>query len=196
MAGFMTPQVVTAPAAYPVGLAEVRARLRLETTEDDADLASLIAAATEMAEAYTGRALIERTYRGFLGCFPACRHIDLPRAPLQSVVSVKAYADDDSSVTVDAADYYVDAASLSGRIVLRSGASWPTVGRVANGVEVQWVAGYPDMNDVPADMRDSFRSAILILVGWLNEQRGDEASPKAMPPAAEALLNPWRIYWI
>lgn len=196
MAGFITPQVVTAPADYPVSLAEVRAQLGIETTDEDARLTGLIAAATEMAEAYTGRALLERTYRGFLGCFPACRHLDLPRSPLQSVTHVKAYADDDTSETLDAADYYVDTASLSGRVVLRSGSSWPTVERVANGVEVQWVAGYPGMNEVPSDMRDSFRLAIQVIVAWLNEQRGDEASPKAMPPAAEALLNPWRIYWI
>lgn len=194
MTTFITPVVVTPPAAYPVSLAEVRAQLGIETTDEDPRLTALIAAATEMAEAYTGRALLERTYRGFLGCFPACRHIDMPRSPLQSVTHVKAYADDDAAETLDVGDYYVDTASLTGRIVLRSGSSWPTVARVANGVEVQWVSGFgPDMNDVPSDMRDSFRLAIQVIVGWLFENRGDEQSPKTMPAAAEALLGPWRI---
>lgn len=190
---FITPQIVTPPTTYPVSLAETRAQLGIETTDHDATLAGIIASATELAEVYINQALITRTYKGFLDSFPACRHIDLPRSPLQSVTHVKTYDDADAATTMDAADYYVDAASLTGRIVLRQSGSWPCVERVANGIEIQWVAGY---GDDPADVPEMIRLGVMITVGWLYENRGDEAAPKTLPPAAEALLLPHRIWTV
>jgi uncharacterized phiE125 gp8 family phage protein len=192
--GYITPVVVTPPAQYPVSLAEVRAQLGIETTDEDARLTGLIAAATEMAEQYTNRSFISRSYRGFLDCFPYCGHLELPRAPLQSVTSITTFDDDGDVATVFSADdYYVDTGSTLGRVALRSGSSWPTFTRRSNGAELIWVAGF---GDNPADVPEGIRLAIQVLIGWLNEQRGDEASPKDMPMAAEALLNPYRIFAI
>lgn len=192
----MKPQLVTAPARYPVSLAEARQQLGFDTQDRDPFLAQLIAAATEHVETYTGRALITRTYKGYLNGWPcdpqgwAQRFIRLEKPPLQAVAHVVTYDDSDAATTFDAANYYVDSAGAAGRLVLRRFAVWPVslALRVANAIEVQWTAGY---GDNPGDAPETLRIAVQMMVGVLNEQRGDETAPPMTPPAVQLLLAPY-----
>lgn len=201
----MNPKVTVAPAAYPVDLASVRLQLGLDSEDYDARLAALVAAATAHVEHWTGRSLIQRTYQGFLDWWPtdlqtgAIRNwIALPRPPAISVTSLITYDDTDAPTTFSPSAYYVDVTGPCARIVLRRGQVWPNFPsalRVANGIEVDWVAGYgPNPGDVP----EAIRQAILIVIAAFNEQRGDEAAPvltgQPMPPAAQALLAPYLIW--
>lgn len=198
----MTPILVTPPAKLPVSLAEVREQLRIDHVEDDATLAGLIEAATDLVEVHLNQALITRTYKAYLDQWPEVQYVrrvwsnypwpivrdslELPRAPLQSVTSIKTYDDSDTPTTFSAASYYVDTSSVVGRIALRTGAAWPQPTRTANGIEITWTAGY---GDNPGDIPPRYRLAIIVTVGWLSEQRGDEGSPKVLPTSAEALLG-------
>lgn len=171
----MTPQIVTAPVRYPVTIGDVRAQLRLDAGDDDTAIAGYIAAATANVERMTGLALITRTYKVFLDAWPTdpktggtAGYVKLLWAPLVSVTHVKTYDDDDVATTMSSGDYYVDATSYEGRIVLRSDASWPDVDRVANGIEIQWVAGFgSNAGDVP----EPIRFAILLLISHWHANR-------------------------
>ena len=46
--------------------------------------------------------------------------------------------------------------------------------------------------DRPLIITPSIQSAVLLIVGWLYENRGDDLSPD-IPGPARWLLNPWRI---
>ena len=193
----MNPSVTSAPATYPVSLAEVRQQLAIETQYWDPRLAGLVAAATAHIETLTGRALITRSYRGFLNWWPldsrtgaVKRYIALEKPPLISVTSLTTYDDSDNATVMSPSLYFVDTASTIGRSVLRRGVVWPmfpTALRVANGIQVDWTAGYgPNPGDVPEEIR----LAILMMVGVFNEQRGDETAPPLTPPAVMHLLPP------
>ena len=215
----MTPQLLTAPAKYPVSLAEARFQLGLQTQDFDPRLAGLIAAATSAVETFLNRSLISRSYHGFLDYWPVTgqairgdsapnygagypfgggeiglgffkRALHLPRPPLISVDYVKTYDDTDTATTFDPSNYYVDTAGNEGRLVLRTNSSWTLPTRTANGIEIGWTAGY-GVN--PADVPEPIRLAIQMMVGSFNEQRGDESAPPTIPPAAQALLWPYRI---
>lgn len=182
------------PAAYPVDLAQVRAQLGIDTEDYDARLAGLIAAATEAVEIHIGRALITRGYSGYLNWFPSGPqghirpYIQLEKPPLISVTALTTFDDSDNATVFPATSYYVDAVRTPGRIVLRRGQVWPIPLRMANGIKIDFSAGYgPNPGNVP----ESIRLAILIMVGMFNEQRGDETSAPAMPPAVLALLSPF-----
>lgn len=194
----MNPQVVVPPARYPVSLAEARDQLNIDSEDFDARLAGLIAGATQAVEDWTGRALITRTYRAFLNWWPidrqsnfVMRYVTLERAPLQGFASLKTYDDTDVATTMSAALYYVDTARTLGRVVLRRGAVWPIPLRVANGIELNWTAGYGDNS---GDVPEPIRLAIKMMVGVFNEQRGDETAAPTMPPAAQAILSPYCVW--
>ncbi len=195
----MTPIVVTPPARLPVTLAEVRAHMRMDHVEDDAQFAGLLSSATERAETWLNRALITRTLRATMDAWPVDSlgwtktAIELPRAPLISVTSIKTYDDADVPTTLDASKYFVDTSNLVGRIVARNGQSWPTPTRVAAGIEIIWTAGY---GPNPADVPEPIRLGIAVLAAWFSEQRGDETAPQDVPPAARALLEAYRIWTV
>ena len=59
----MSAILLTAPAAEPLSVAEAKAFLRVEHDDDDAMIASLIAAARNHVEALTRCGLITQTWR-------------------------------------------------------------------------------------------------------------------------------------
>lgn len=163
-------QVVTVAAGDPVSLSEAALHCRVDTTTDHPALQAMIRAATKAAEQYLGRPILTRTYRQFFDAWPCGTELELRRSPLVSVTHVKTYDDADTATTFASSNYYVDTVSQPGRIVLRSAASWPTADRVANPIEVEYMAGYgTDPASVPADIRQ----AVLMLTANLYEHRGE-----------------------
>lgn len=173
MSSLLRLKLVTAPSVEPVTLAEAKAHCRIDEDTDNAVVTALIAAARALAETYTRKAFTTQTWQLFLDAFPACNEIELPRPPLASVTHIKAYSDADAATTFSAANYFVDTASTPGRIVLRDGASWPDAARVANAVEIQFVAGQSDVSLISP----AIKNGILQLANWLYEHRGDGTEP-------------------
>ena len=99
------------------------------------------------------------------------------------------YAPDDSTMVLDPAAYQVDASSAPARLTLKSTVPPPTDLRAINAVAVAFTAGYGDAaDDVPA----GFRAAILELIAFLYEHRGE--APAELPADVLALLAPFRIF--
>ena len=197
---------LTTPAAsLPVTLDEVKHQLNIEDSDTDRDalISGFMRSATSQAEAYTGRVLITQTWTAFWDAWPTMprddeplgegwhigpetlldspgRELFLPKPPLQSVVHVKTWDDNDASTTFAASNYFVDTASVPGRIVLRKSVSAPTITRTANGLEIQFVAGY---GDNLADVEQSIRDGILAMVAFMYENRGD------CPPEKQAVIG-------
>jgi uncharacterized phiE125 gp8 family phage protein len=180
------------PATYPVDLATVRAQLSIDTNDYDARLAGLIATATEMVEVYIGRALITRSCSGYLNWWQQSpeghtrAYLEIATPPLISVSAITTYDDADTPTVFAASNYYVDTVRTPGRVMLRRAAWWPLPTRMANGIQVDFIAGY---GAAPGSIPEQIRLAIQIIVAGLNEQRGDEIAPGAMPPAAISLLS-------
>lgn len=183
-------KLVTAPKDEPVTIADAKLHARVDDDADNAAVTGMIRAARELAETYLRRAIVTQTWAMYLDAFPSEGFIELPRPPLVSVTHVKTYTDADVAATFASTDYYVDTVTAPGRIVLRDGKSWPDVGRVANGVEIQYVAGYGDPDAVPGNIK----MGVLHLVAWLYEHRGDAGM---LPPdsAYAALVGDrvWRV---
>jgi len=85
----MTPLALAPPTAEPVTLAEARQFLRLDQTEEDDLLATLITAARLMIEAGAGRCLIEQRWRVVLDRWPADGAIRLPLSPVMRIEAAR-----------------------------------------------------------------------------------------------------------
>jgi uncharacterized phiE125 gp8 family phage protein len=186
----MPYKVITAPSVEPVTLDEAKNHCRVDGTEDDALIASLIVAARESAEHEIGRALCTQTRELILDSFPPA--FVLRGSPIQSVVSVR-YLDSDSvEVELDPQDYQLDNASEPGYVVPAYGKAWPASFPVPNAVRVRYVCGYGVAADVPA----AIKSWILLAVGTLHAQRETVSMGLSSLPDRfwHRLLDPFRIY--
>lgn len=196
------------PGAEPLTLDETKTFLRVDHDNDDAQISGLIAAARQVCESLTGRSLITRSYSLFLDCWPGgnllwwdgvregadtssrSALLNLPKPPLLSVTCINVYAVDNTFTEFPAADYYVDTAGLPGRIVLKQGVSPPSPGRVANGIEIQFRAGYGAQ---PQHIPVSLRQGMKQMVAHLYEHRGDSPEQALLASGAAALLKPFRL---
>ncbi len=185
--------VVTPPADEPASLAEAKKHCRIDHADDDALIGGYILAARQWAETYLRRALCTQTLELTLDCWPDT--IVLPRPPHQSVTSVS-YLDTAGTLQVlPTTDYQTDLSSdsLAGRIRPAYQKTWPSLQLdVFNPVRIRYVAGY---GSNPSNVPDPIRSAILLLVGHLYENREDVViGPNAteMPRGAKALMDPYR----
>ena len=190
----MALKLITAPAAEPVSTSEAKSHLRVDTTADDTYIGTLITVARQNVESHLRRALISQTWEVVLDAFPA-GVIRLPKPPLASVTSIKYTDDEGNESTYSSANYVVDTDTEPGRVVLKSGESWPSdTLAAANGVRVRYVAGWANAAAVPA----AIRQAVLLVCGSLYENREDVivaqgVSIGRLPFGVEALLAPYRV---
>src|SRR5215212_7408628 len=81
----MHPILVDGPAVEPIGLADMRAFLRVDDDSEDELIAGLVRAARLIVEASSRRILVASRWRLVLDRWPSERIIHLPLSPLLSV---------------------------------------------------------------------------------------------------------------
>ena len=183
---------ITAPAATPVSLSELKAHLRIEHSADDTLLGALLATAVaeiDGRDGYLRRAIVTQTWETFYSRFPACRRIVLPMPPLRSVAFIKYYDGANVEQTFDAANYEVVNEGVDGYIMLQANASWPATYEREKAVTARFECGYGDAAATPANIKH----AILLRCGELYHYRGDGEGSPALSPSVKSLLNPSRL---
>jgi len=152
-----------------VTLGEAKSHLRVDSTDDDFVITSMIKAACKYCEGFQRRTYITQTRYLWLDAFPSGDHIVMPYPPLQSITSILYYDTDDTEATFAATNYYVDAVNDPGRVYLNYGYSWPTTAlRPRNGIKITYVAGYGTLT---SSLPDMVRQAALMLIGHWYENR-------------------------
>lgn len=136
---------LTAPLAEPLLKADVKAALRIDATDLDDVVDSLIVAARMHIEAICRRVLVRQVRRLVLDAFPGSvegYEIRVPVSPLRAVESIIYLDSDGTEQTLATSAYRVDAVSDVPRIVPAYNASWPDAYDVQNAVTVTYSAGY------------------------------------------------------
>jgi uncharacterized phiE125 gp8 family phage protein len=172
-------RLITASTDEPVSLAEAKLWLRLDEHDpvEDELVAGLVTRARTRWEAVTQRSALIQTYELVMDETPYESAVTLPKAPLVSVTSIKAYesseSDDSGGTAMSTSGYYVDTAQEFGRVMPLSAYSYPTSTREINGFMIRFTAGYSSgSSGVP----DGVKTEIKQLVASLYEHRGDEAA--------------------
>jgi uncharacterized phiE125 gp8 family phage protein len=188
--------LVAGPTSEPVTLQEAKSHLRVTTDDDDALIQSHLEAARERVELETGRQLLTATWELWLDRCPgasvsdsasggtagaldlgapawlawndwwARRFIDVPRPPLQAVVSVTYVDTAGVQQTWDPALYQVHKPSgplaRRGRIQPAYGVAWPVTRDQMDAVVVRFTAGYGAAGSTVPQM---LRRAMLLIAG-------------------------------
>ena len=185
-------------------LADVKAFLRIDGTDDDPLLTMLINSAVESAEKYLARALRRQTLELTLDGFPFAddealarlgpgvhqvalsyvigdvEGIDLPYPPVASVTSITTFNTANASAVFSSAAYLLDGF----RITLNRGYTWPTDLRDRAAVKVRYVAGYGQ-----ATLPSSIKLAMMQhLVAMYECRTGCD-----IPAAARGMMDAYRI---
>lgn len=184
----LAPVRTVAPASTPVSLAEAKAHLRVDHSDDDTLITGLIAAATDHLDGYTGilgRAIITQTWRQDFDCFPA--KLCLPLHPVASISSVTYYDGDNAQQTLSTDVYELLKDGAGAYVARKADQTWPGTRNRAAAVSVTFVAG-------EAAAPAAIKAAILLTVGHLYENReaAAEGSFAALPLAVDALIAPYR----
>jgi uncharacterized phiE125 gp8 family phage protein len=152
-------KVTTAPAEEPVSVTEAKAQLRIDGSDNDTLITSLIKACRDEAERFMHRAFVTQTITMKLDSFPST--ICPVRSPLISVTSIKYIDTAGSEQTLDSSYYTVDTYSEPARIVEAYGKTWPSTQSTINAVEVVYVAGWGAATAVPNAIKQGIISLVV-----------------------------------
>lgn len=166
----------SAPAIEPVTLAEAKLYLRIDGSDDDTLIESLITAVRESAEAYLRCSLITQSWTmAFEDSAPA--RVELPMGPVQSVTSVKSITRAGVETTISNSAYYLAAM----KDILCFDAS-----PAGDKVSIAYVAGYGDTAaDVPAPIRDGMLCHLAA--------RYEDRTGASLPDAVRVLYASYRV---
>lgn len=187
---FRYDRKVPSSALSLVTKAEAKKHLRVEHSEDDELIGTLIQTAYELAEQLTNQLLQRETVTCYADSFRQCMLIKL--GVDATVDSVKYIDTDGSEQTLDATDYDFDGRSYPSRLEIINEPS--DVRDRMNSVIVEVTSGF-SLDGVASQKTPSqFKNAILLIVGHLYENRQDVTAFKAheIPMSSQYLLNPFR----
>lgn len=189
-------ELVTAPTALPVSLAEVKAQLRIEHDDEDNYLDRLINTGVNMVDAkgVLGQGLITQTWAQWMSNNPE-REVALQLGPVQSVTAIK-YYDTDGDLQTDTLSHYdVFGLSQNKTVKPKTGYGWPTAQLRQDAIKIEYVVGF---GDASTDVPESLRHAMLMLIAHWYENRENElvgVASKTLPFGFEDLLNLHRERW-
>jgi uncharacterized phiE125 gp8 family phage protein len=171
-------RLITAPTDYALSLSEMKAHLRVDTTDDDALITRYLVDATEFLEQRLERKLMTQTWELIIDTFPDAE-ILLPFPPVQSITSVSYYDTAGNPATVASSDYFLDNTSRDPWLFPEAASPWPSTLDAVNSVTIRFVAGYATAAAVPG----SIKAALVLKVRELyDEVNSDQAIDRLLQP--------------
>jgi uncharacterized phiE125 gp8 family phage protein len=186
----MSAILLAGPAVEPWTVAELKAFLRVDADDDDAVIASLIAAARAQIEAMTRRVLLVQSWRITRDAWPRDGRIALRTGPLRALIAARVVDADGTAHDIDLQRFVIDA---EGGVIAAPAWSLPQPGRGAAGIALDVELGYGTQgSDVPELLRHAVRS----LVAHWYENRGLAAigsSVAMLPGSVAAMIASFRV---
>ena len=184
----MTYALITPPSAEALTLAEAKAHLRLDTSDEDDLVTTLIRVAREHLEASASLCLMTQAWRLYLDSICEDGVIQIARGPVQTIDSVMVYdgAGSASRFSLDA--HVLDGRGRPARLMLRQ---VPRPGQAVNGIEIDFTAGF---GATAADVPDTLKRAMLTHIAAMFSCRGivtPDEQPALVPAGYERLIAPF-----
>ncbi len=192
----MVWKILVQPASEPISVEEVKEYARIDGSEEDNLLTSLIESCRIKIENFLGKALINRTIELTFDNWNS-HDIFLPQPPLVSITSVVTLDEDDTETTYAATNYYIRTESIPGQLIVKKDSLLPTnIERYIGGFKITYIAGY---GTNPEQMPAPIRKALKEFVTEIYEKRipdvDGEGKGKILPPNILRQLIPIKNRW-
>ena len=192
--GHYSLTVKTEPSTEPVTTAEAKEQLRIDSSDEDTFIDTLILAARIAAENFTGRRLITTVLEMRLDGFPVGGDaIWIPGPPLIVVnTMVYTHVDGTAGTSWASSKWTSDIYATPGRIVPAFGESYPATRDVPNAVTIDYDAGYGAASAVPGPIKHAMK--MMLAHWWVNrEEVVVGVSAATVPMAAQRLMWPYKV---
>lgn len=159
---------VTAPAASPISLAEAKAQMKVESSDDDTIIQRLIDAAVAFVDVQgaLGKAMITQTWGQWLSPNPSTVYLSL--GPVQSVSAIKYYDVDGVLQTATLNDFNVFGTPNRISVSPKSGKAWPVTQTRDDAIKIEYVIGY---GSTSSSVPETVRHALMMLVAHWYDMR-------------------------
>lgn len=180
------PTLVTPPATMPVSLEELKAALRVDSSDDDAFLGMLLASATDHLDGWDGvlgSCIVEQTWKQEFDCF--AREMPIPLGPVISVTSVT-WRNPSGQVATVPNTAYATRTDASGYTTIRFDDDYEFPGPLheSKAVCVTYKAGY---SVVPGALK-----AAVVLMCRMHFDPLAAADQAAIRESVDSLIRPYR----
>ena len=161
------------PVTEPVSLQDALTQCHANLGSEDSWFLDKIKAGRERVEDYTRRSLLRQTWvLRYDSNTPA--QILLPRSPVMEVTNARVQG-------VEIEDVELITEGIPARLLL-------PITLAGKSSRIEYMAGY---GDLPEDVPQVFRDAILLYISWSWENRAGEGN---IPKAFYDLLEPYRLH--
>lgn len=186
--------LVAPPSSSVLTLSGAKGYMREDMDYQDAVVNDIIMAATayfDGPDGILGRCLVNQTWDYSMDVF--CPKVYLPLAPVQSLVSVTYYDDENVEQTLEAGLYNLIAHGTNPYLKIADGESLPSTYARDDAVTIRAIYGYGDAADVPEDIKLAMR----LFVNSLEQMRTTDSDKptKANYLGVEALTAKYRRVW-
>jgi uncharacterized phiE125 gp8 family phage protein len=155
-------------------VAEAKAHLRVDSSDDDDLIESMIYTATDYVQTRTRRQLLAQTNSLYLDAFPP--EITLMPSPLSQATAsppvIQYYDTGGTQQTLSSDEYTVDDKQEPAKVVPAYGKAWPATYSIPNAVVVRYDTGYVDATG-GITVPNALKQAVLMHVAAQYEARGD-----------------------
>ncbi len=191
----------TPPTVEPITLAETKAWLKVDHSDEDSLLQLLIATARERCESITGLSLMIQQWVAYLPAWPLSSEeawwdgvregafiqrphtsIQLQNGPVRQIDAFTLWDAEGNASDYPAEQYLLD--PVRNQIVLKAGAPLPQGNRMVNPIEITYTTGH---EFIPGPIK----TGLLKLVTHLYEHRGDDNN-ETIPIEVLSLWQPYR----
>lgn len=202
----MPLKLVRHPAVEPISLVEAKLHLRVDITDDDLLITSMIAAARAHAEMLTHRAFVSQDWRYVFDSFPGPSQMGIPwgktftlpghavfleKSGVKAISQIKYLDMSGVSQVMPAANYVVDYSSEPCRITPWFGQIWPIPLPQIGACEVDFTAGY-----AAPIVASTVDNSITVQGNWESYSVGDVIRLSNIGGALPVPLLPSTDYYI
>ena len=179
------------PATKVVSVDDIKAHLRIDTSDENDLLGVYIDAATEMAEHYCNRHFITHEYRLYFNDVISSASLIYPDCVLKNNVNQTCV----NWIDVNGAaqgnnEAYIDSYSNPSLVYLSSNFISPTL--KDNFANLFWYEFKTGFGDTATDTPEAIKQAIKLIVADMYYFREDRK--RAFPMASQILLQPYKCY--